>query len=465
MAVQTKNKNMVNMTQGPILKILLGFAVPMMIGSLFSDLYNLVDMTIAGYTIGDTALAAISATSGIMAFINATSRGFNIGNAISVSNAFGEGDMEKTRRSLAGMFTLCYALSISLTILLCIFIKPLMRLINTPESLFIDAYKYIIVIIIGLTFTMSYDLFACAFRALGNSKIPLYLLIACSFLNVGLDILFMGALKMGVMGAAIATVLSQLISAIASLIIFLRLYPELHFQKTDFTGVIPIIKDMFPIGMSGALTNSMYSIGWIFLQGSINSLGQNTLVAYAAYKKVSMFAVIPSVSLANTLATFAAQNYGAKNYDRITRGIFTSCGFSFFINIFTFSVTFFLGKPIVQLITNTQSQQVLDEAYNLLLVTNSFVWAQTVIMGFRLSIQGMRKKLIPWLGTCFEMVLRILFALVFIPMWGYIAIGLAESSCWVLGGIMMVICYFIILKKEKKLNESSTVIEPDKAMH
>jgi len=453
------------MTEGPILRVLIAFAVPMMIGSLFTDLYNLVDMTIAGYTIGDSALAAISATSGIMAFINATSRGFNIGNAISVSNAFGEGNMEKTRKSLAGMLSLCYVLSLTLTLLLCIFIKPLMRLINTPTDLFGDSWNYIIVIIIGLTFTMSYDLFACAFRALGNSKIPLYLLILCSFLNVGLDLLFMKGLRMGVMGAALATVISQLLSAILSLIIFYRIYPELHFKLSDFTGVWPTVKDMIPIGISGALTNSMYSIGWIFMQGSINALGQNSLVAYAAYKKVSMFAIIPSVSLANTMATFSAQNYGAKNFDRITKGILTSCGFSFLVNLVTLTVTVLLGKPIVRLITNTQSPVVLEQAYHLLLVTVSFIWAQTVIMAFRLSIQGMRKKLIPWLGTCFEMVLRILFALVFIPMWGYIAIGLAESSCWVLGGIMMVICYFVILKKEKKLYESSTAAQPDPAMH
>lgn len=443
------------MTEGPILRILLAFAVPMMLGSLFSDLYNLVDMTIAGYTIGDSALAAISATSGIMAFINATSRGFNIGNSIAVSNAFGEGDMDKTRKNLASMFTLCYTLSLSLTLLLCLFIKPLMHLINTPDGLFTEAYKYIIVIIAGLTFTMSYDLFACAFRSLGNSKLPLYLLIFCSFLNIGLDLLFMAVLKMGVFGAALATILSQFVSAVVSLIYFYRMYPELHFKKEDFIGVLPIAKDMFPIGMASAMTNSMYSIGWIFLQSSINSLGQNTLVAYAAYKKVSMFALIPSVSMANTLATFAAQNYGARNFKRITRGIYTSCGFSFLINIFTFCIIFFFGKGIVRLITNTQSQEVLNQAYNLLLVTTAFVWAQTVIMGFRLSIQGMRKKLIPWLGTCFEMFIRIFFAVVCIPRRGYIHIGLAESACWVFGGILMVICYYIILNKEKKLYESA----------
>lgn len=453
------------MTEGSILRVLIAFAVPMMLGSLFTDLYNLVDMTIAGYTIGDSALAAISATSGIMAFINATSRGFNIGNAISVSNAFGEGNMEKTRKSLAGMFSLCFGLSLTLTLLLCIFIKPMMRLINTPADLFEDAWRYIFVIIIGLTFTMSYDLFACAFRALGNSTIPLYLLILCSVLNVVLDLLFMKDLHMGVMGAALATVISQLLSALLSLVIFYRMYPELHFKLSDFTGVWPIVADMFPIGMASALTNSMYAIGWIFLQGSINALGQDTLVAYAAYKKVSMFAHIPSGCLANTLSTFSAQNYGAKKFNRITKGILTGFILSLLINIVTMLITVLFGRPIIQLITNTQSQVVLDQAYNLMLVTNSFVWALNVIMGFRLSIQGMRKKLIPWLGTCFEMVLRILFALVFIPMWGYIAIGLAESSCWVLGGIMMVICYFVILKKEKKLYESSTAAQPDTQVH
>jgi len=442
------NKNMTNMAEGPILSTLLAFALPMMLGSLFTDLYNLADLSIAGYTIGDEALAAISATSGLMSFITATSRGFNIGNAIAVSNAFGEKDMEKTRKNLAGMMILCFGLSLVMTLIFALFVRPLMNLINTPAGLFDHAYSYIIVIILGLTATMSYDLFACAFRSLGNSRLPLYLLIICSVLNVFLDCLFMAVFSMGVFGAALATVLSQLTSALVSGFLFYRLFPELHFKKTDFQGLLPVLKEMCPLGVSGALTNSMFAIGWIILQSGINSLGQDTLVAYAAYKKISMFTILPSVSLANTLATFSAQNYGAGKLGRITNGIKTACGCSFLINIVSFAIIFFFGRSIITLITNTQNETVIEQAYNLLLVTTAFVWAQTVIMGFRMSIQGMRRKLIPFLGTFLELLIRSVFALVFIPLIGYIAIGWAESACWVIGGLMMMICYFIILRKE-----------------
>ncbi|MDO4487518.1 MAG: MATE family efflux transporter [Eubacteriales bacterium] len=449
-----ENKHMVNMTAGPILPILVSFALPLMLGSLFQDLYNLADMTIAGYTIGDGALAAISATSGIVSFIMATSRGYNIGNAISVSNSFGGGDIEKTRRNLAGMFTLCYVLSISMTLLLVIGIKPLMRLINTPENLFDDAYRYVIIIILGLSFTMTYDLFACSFRALGNSKLPLVLLIICSVLNIFLDLLFMYVLRMGVMGAALATIIAQLISAVAAAVFFYRLYPELRFRREDFKTVGIVAKDMFPLGIMGALTNSMYAIGWIFMQSGINSLGQNTLVAYAAYKKIDMFAVIPSVAIANTLSTFAAQNFGAKQFKRITKGIFNGIGLSLAINVVTFTIISLVGQPLIRLITNTKSDEVVLQAYTLLRITVAFIWWQTTIMGFRFSIQGMRKKLIPFLGTFFELIIRTVFALCFIPLIGYTAIAWAEAACWVLGGIMMIICYFIIHGKEKRMYET-----------
>ncbi len=437
------------MTRGRILPVLLTFAIPMMIGALFQDLYNLVDMTIAGYALGDDALAAISATSGMMIFINSMSRGFNIGNAILVSNSFGAGDLQKTRKSFAAMAKLCISMAVSVTVLLLLAIGPLLRLISTPDNLFSDAKSYIVTIISGITAAMLYDMFACAYRAVGNSKTPLYFLILSSLLNMLLDYVFMVPLSMGVLGAALATIVSQAISAILSGIIFYRSYPELRIRKEDLIGNGAIIREMLPIGFSSSLTNSVFAIGTVAIQGAVNALGSETIIAQAASRKTQMFAYIPSVSIANTIATFSAQNYGAKKIDRISKGITTAVLFSFCCNIVTFTALFFFGGRLTALITNTKSAAVIEQSETMLRIIVPFIFCQTAIMSYRMSIQGMQRKIIPIMGTFIELIIRCVFALVITPIIGYVAIAWAEPASWIISGISMLVSYYIIAHKEK----------------
>lgn len=442
------NKKMVDMTTGRILPVLLTFAIPMMLGSLFQDLYNLVDMTIAGYALGDSALAAISATGALTQFTNSMSMGFNVGNAIVISNAFGAGDMDKTRRSFAAMVELCIGMALAATALLLVFVTPILRLISTPEALFSEARIYIVTILSGLTCSMLYNMFACAYRSVGNSKTPLYFLILSSVLNMILDYLFMVPLQWGVFGAAFATVLSQAISVILSAVNFHRIYPELRIRREDLKNSGEIIREMLPIGFSSSLTNSVFAIGAVAIQGAVNSLGAETIIAQGATRKLAMFAYLPSVSIANTVATFAAQNYGAKKIRRISQGIHTAIFFSFLCNIVTFTVLALFGGKLTQLITNTQSEIVIHQAQTMLRITVPFVFCQTAIMSYRMSIQGMRRKLIPIMGTFIELVIRTTFALVITPVVGYTAIAWAEPASWILSGLSMLISYYIISGRE-----------------
>ena len=224
------------MTEGKILGALWAFAVPMMLGGLFQDLYSMADMTIAGYTLGDHAIAALSAPAAIINMMNYAARGFNMGNSILISNAFGEGDMEKTKKTLIATIVLCVGYSVLFTALFLIFIEPLLNFVNTPAELYDDAKLYAVIVIAGLTCTMFYNVFACAFRALGNSKIPLYFLIFSSLLNIVLDYICIVFLRMGVMGAAAATIFSQFISAVLSGIDFFRVFPEMRFKLSDIKG-------------------------------------------------------------------------------------------------------------------------------------------------------------------------------------------------------------------------------------
>lgn len=438
-----------DMTQGSILPKMLQFAVPMMLGNLFQHLYNLADMTIAGYALGDHALAAISATAALVTLINTTAMGFNTGNTILMAQAFGAGEWDRTRRSFAGAVELCLALIVILTAGLCLLIDPLLRLIQTPPDLYADAKAYIFILIAGLCATMLYNMLAGAFRALGNSRVPLLFLIFSSVLNVILDLVFMGPLQMGVRGAALATVIAQGISAVLSVLYFYKSYPQLRPHMDDFRRNRGLLSEMLPMGVAAALTNSLFSIGDIAIQGALNNLGDDAIIAKAVARKIQSFCIIPSICTSNTCATFTAQNYGAGRLERITQGLKAANLFSLCCNAVTFTLIYFFGGPLIQIVTNTDSAAVVENGVLMLRIVVAFIFTQTIVMSFRMSIQSMKRKLIPMLGTGIELLTRCFCAFILAPSFGFLGICFAEPLSWVVSGAVMVICYILVMRRER----------------
>ena len=437
------------MTTGKIFPVLLKFALPLMLGSLFQNLYHLADLSIAGYTLGDHALAAISATGALATLINATAMGFNMGNSIRIAQEFGAGNLKLARKAFAGVIELCIAMAVIFTALLLALITPLLKLVQTPDELFQDAKAYIVVIIIGLIASMMYNMFAGAFRALGNSLTPLIFLIISSLLNIGLDLLFIAVFGMGVVGAAVATVLSQAISAVASGIYLHANYPEMRLKKEDFRGNGSLIKDMIPMGLSVALSNSLFAIGDIAIQGAVNSLGSDIIISHASASRIKSFAIIPSINMANACSTFAAQNYGAGKYDRITRGLYSAVIFNVFVNIVTTAIAYLFGGELIALVTNTESAQVIANGSMMLRIVIPFMWTQTIITGYRMTLQSMGQKVTPVIGTGIELVCRFVCAFGLAPVFGFKGICFAEPASWVTSGALMVICYYVLLRKLK----------------
>ena len=445
MAEKMLNRNYSDMTRGPILTALVRFAVPMMLGGLFQNLYGLADMTIAGYTLGDNAIAAISATAAILSTMNFSCIGFNSGSSIMVANAFGEGDMEKARKNLIAMNVLSVLVSLLFAGLFLLFLNPLMRFVKTPGDLFDDARIYAVIIIVGLLFNMFYNLYASVFRAFGNSKLPLYFLIFTSVLNIILDFVFIAWFKWGVAGAALATIMSQLISAVLSTVSFFRHFPEMRFRLSEAKDVIYILPEMFTVGISVAVTNSIFAIGAIAISGAINALGSETIIAHAAANKVQTFAVIPAMNIAGACTTFTAQNYGARNYDRIKKGLWIGMLLSLGFNVITYAVIYFFGGGITRLITNTASENVVYMSSAMMRVQALFTWAMCAVTAFRMSIQSLKRKVIPMFGTAIELVVRLVFAYVITPRVGFIAIPWAEVASWLTSGTAMVISFFAIV--------------------
>lgn len=439
-----------DMTTGRILPLMLRFAIPVMLGHLFQNVYNLVDMTVAGYAIGDQAIAAVSASSALITLINATAMGFNSGNTIPISQAFGAKEPEQARRCFAGAAQLCLMLAVLATAALLLAAEPLLRLVKTPAELMHDAKSYLVVMVIGLTATMLYNLLAGVFRAVGNSKIPLIFLVISSLLNIGLDILFMVPLGMGVAGAAWATVLAQVISVVLSVIYLYVNYPWLRVRREDLRHNCGLLAEMLPMGVSLAVTNSLFAIGDIAVQGAVNSLGADAIIAQAAGNKIKSFCVTPSIGMANTCTAFAAQNYGAGKLDRITKGIHNGVLFNMACNVVTYAVVFFFGGPIIRLITNTQSAQVVADGVMMLRIVCALIFVQTIVMVYRMSLSSMSCKVIPIVGTAIELVLRCFSAWVLAPSMGFLGICFAEPLSWLLSGAVMVVCYFCVMRRKRE---------------
>lgn len=445
---QAKGRTL-DMTSGKVFPLMLRFAIPVMLGHLFQNVYNLVDMTVAGYAIGDHAIAAVSASSALITLINATSMGFNSGNTIQISQAFGAKDEGQARRCFAGAAQLCLVLAVLATAALLLAVEPLLRLVKTPDELMHDAKSYLMVMVIGLTATMLYNLLAGVFRAVGNSRIPLIFLIVSSLLNIGLDILFMVPLNMGVAGAAWATVLAQAISVVLSAVYLYVNYPWLRIRREDLRRNGGLLAEMLPMGVSLAVTNSLFAIGDIAVQGAVNQLGAQTIIAQAAGNKIKSFCVTPSIGMANTCSAFAAQNYGAGKLDRITRGIHTGVLFNIACNVVTYAVVFFFGGPIIRFITNTDSPQVIADGEMMLRIVCALIFVQTIVMVYRMSLSSMSCKVIPIVGTGIELGLRFFSAWVLAPMLGFLGVCFAEPLSWVVSGAVMMAAYFCVIRRKR----------------
>lgn len=436
-----------DMTQGPILSSLLAYAYPLMLGSLFQDLYHVVDMAIAGYTMGDDALAAISSTSVITTLINPLLNGFCIGCSVQIANRYGEKNDDMTRQCVTAMSLLCVGLMVFVMALMITFIKPVLELVKIPDTLKADAFAYIRVILFGIPATLLYDLCANIFRALGNSKTPLIVLILSTFSNTALDYLFMVPLHMGVEGAALATIISQGAAAIFAGALFLSKYPSLRFTRTDLRNSTSAAREMLPYGISGAFTNSVFAIGAAAIQGTVNSLGTDVIVSQAAANKIKSFAMIPSGGLANAAATFSAQNHGAGNFERIKKGVHTAIYCSMICTAVLFVLIRISDRSLIVLITHTQNRTVIDQAEDMLNIVIPFIFCQTALMSYRMAMQGMCHKIIPIIGMSIELVIRCTFAFLITPRIGYRGIAYSEPASWIISGAAMGMLFYKILRQ------------------
>ena len=306
-----------DMTTGSPGKIIFEFTLPVFIGNVFQQFYNMADTVIVGKFVGTGALAAVGSTGTIMFLILGFVMGMTAGFTVLTAQKFGAGDMKAMRQTVASATILSTLMSVLLTVVSMAFMKPLLRFMKTPEDIFQDAYVYIMIICAGIFAQMLYNLLSSILRALGNSKVPLYFLILAALLNIVLDLVFIIVCKMGTAGAAWATVTAQGISGILCLVYIAKKVPVLHLKRDDFRFKSYLIWNQLRVGFPMALQYSITAIGSMMVQTSLNLLGSVQVAAFTAAGKVEQIANQAYVAMGTTMATYSAQNIGAGKVRRI----------------------------------------------------------------------------------------------------------------------------------------------------
>lgn len=436
-----KKHSDIDLLNGPIMKSLLLFMVPIMLSNAFQQLYNAADTAIIGNYLGENSLAAVGACSSIFELFVGFSLSLGGGFGIVTARSYGSGDYKKLKQTVAGALVIGLFTTILITILSTAFLRPLLAVINTPEEIFEESYTYIRLIALCISVTFAYNLLSGLLRAIGNSMMPLVFLIFSSVLNVVLDIMFISTFHMGIAGAAIATVISQAISVVLCFLYILKRTPILIPSREDFKVDVPLWKDLAGQGYSMAVMGSIVSCGSIILQSGINSLGTSLIAGHVAARKVYAICNLPFVSMGVAMSTFIGQNKGAGQGDRIVKGIRMAYIFDI-IAAGAVSVFLWLTAPaMVGLISGSTNAVIIENGSLMLYIVGPFYSVLGILMVTRYALQGLGSKVLPLISSVIEFIGKVLFTTLLIPAFGYNAVVWCEPIIWCFMTAQLLFCY------------------------
>lgn len=432
------------------MKLIASFCLPLMIGQFFQQFYNMVDSIIIGRFAGTAELSAVGSTGSLSFMVIGFVSGICAGFAIPVAQSFGAGDYTKLRKYFANSVYLSAFFSVVLSAVTMIFTRPVLELMNTPESIIDMAHDYIFIIFSGLTATIFYNLFASVLRAIGDSKTPLYFLIFSSVLNIILDLFFVVVLKMACKGVAIATVIAQLISAVLCLIVIKRRFEILHISGDEWKLDFKLCSRLLYIGVPMALQFSITAVGSIMLQSAVNTLGENVIAAVTVGGKIQLLVVLPAETIGLTMATYCGQNLGARKIDRIKKGINSALILAAAYCVIATCISFFFGETLSLLFVGREQTQVVSLVGRFLKICSLIYPALIVLFVYRNSIQGLGYSIPAMLAGFFELAARSVMGFFIIPRFGYDAVCLANPMAWIAADILLIPTYYIVYNKVKK---------------
>lgn len=439
-----------DMTVGKPGKIILNFTIPIFIGNIFQQLYSMVDTVIVGKFVGNEALAAVGSCGTLMFLILGFLMGLTAGFTVVTAQHFGAGNMRAMRQSVASASVLSAVISVLMTVLSMSFMKQILHLMHTPEDIYGEAYSYIMIICGGIVAQVLYNLLASILRALGNSKIPLYFLILAALLNIVLDLVFIIVFHLGAAGAAWATVISQGISGILCLFYIIKAVPELYLKREDWHMNWNLAGWQMKIGLPMAFQYSITAIGTIMVQTALNTLGSLAVASFAAATKIEQVVTQAYVAMGTTMATYCAQNTGAKKIDRVRQGFRSATIMGSIYAVVTGAVLILGGKYLTILFVKDNLTQVMGMVDIYLRCVSIMFIPLLVVNVYRNGIQGMGFGLLPMMAGIAELIGRGVMAIISGKIGSYTVACMASPAAWILAGGLLLVMYFYIMKKYER---------------
>lgn len=436
-------KMQVDFLNGRILPSLARFAIPVFLSLVFQQLYNTVDTVIIGHTLGETSLAAMGSASAVYDLFLGFTNGMGNGLAIVTARSFGSGDMGKLKRTTAASLVIAFFTSIIVTLIAYTSLNPFLDFLKTEEAVRPQSYTYVSTIVLFFVVTLAYNLCSGMMRAIGNSVMPLVFLMISSVSNIGLDLLFIVVFKMGIRGAAIATVIAQVISVICCVIYILKKVPLLIPKKEHFRFDGNLYKDMVSQGISMGLMSCIVSSGTAILQSGINELGYLVVAGHVAARKLFSVFMMFSIAMMQAVNTFVSQNFGANKRERIRKGMLIAYAYNVVLFLILGIIVYFLAPTLVRLISGSDEPVILYNGTRYL----RFVVPSMAVLGFlnstRTALQSIGKKVLPIMSSVIELVGKIAFVIIFIPLFGYNAVIVCEPVIWVLMDIELLLAFWL----------------------
>ena len=438
-----------DMTRGPILPRMIRFMIPILIGNIFQQLYNMVDTMIVGKFLGASALAAVGSTGNLMFMVTGFAMGTAIGFSVLTSQSFGAGREDRLKTAVAGGVILALILSAVLTAGSLLGAEGALRLMRTPADIFPEAKAYITIIFAGLTATFFYNLLSSHLRAVGNSRAPLVFLILSAVLNVFLDLFLIAVLGFGVRGAAFATVLSQGLSALMCLVYILKRMPILVPGRAHWRLRKEIAMAQLKMGLPMGLQHTITASGMVVMQAAINSFGSVAVASITAAMKLQYLLMQGCTSIGHTMTPFCGQNMGKGDYRRLREGFRTAVLMEIVFSIFAALILIFVLPKLLFLFfrTGTDMTEIIRLAKPYLYITSAFYFPLSLIFIFRNGLQGCGYAMVPMFSGVVELVARVIVALLSIHLGSYILAVSCDPAAWLCAGLYGAGAYLLIRRK------------------
>ena len=439
-----------NMTIGAPSRVILKFAIPLILGYILQQMYLIIDAAIVGRWIGVGALAAVGASSSIMFLIMGFCNGSCAGFAIPVAQAFGAGDYHKMRCYVSNALRIAVVLAMVITLLSCVLCDRILKLVNTPVDIFHDAYVFLFLQFCTIPFTIAYNLYAGQIRALGNSKQPFYFLIISSLLNILLDVVLILGFRMGVEGVGIATFLSQ---AFASWLCWrfiqrrmTMLVPRGDERAFDNKKISILLNNGVPMGLQFSIT----AVGIIMLQSANNALGTLYVAAFTAAIRIKYLFTCVLENIGVAMATYCGQNIGAGKIGRVKTGVRDAMGMMMVYFVLTVALIYPFADEMMALFVNADEHAVIVHAAQLMRIANWFYPALGMLVILRYSIQGLGYSNLSLMSGVMEMIARCGVSLWMVPVLAWLGVCYADPVAWCMAGVFLIPAFFWLLRRLRR---------------